>query len=167
MRLKYILLIFIILSLVAFAGCQKIEAQQKAVPQKAWDFTLQDIYGNRVSVSDFKGKVIILDFFATWCPPCRAEIPHFVELYDKYKDKGLVVIGISVELDQELVKRFAKEFDINYPVLIDDGKTSNAYGPIRAIPTTFIIDKDKNIVKKYIGYRDKETFEADILGLLR
>lgn len=131
-------------------------------------FTLQNINGENVSLSDFSGKMVILDFWATWCPPCKEEIPHFIELYEQYKDKGLAVIGIA--LDQGgvgVVKPFVQKYGIQYPILISDGQAAKAYGGINSIPTTFIIDSDGNIRKKYIGYRGKSVFEADIKELLK
>jgi len=131
------------------------------------DFELLDVNGKKVRLSDFKGKVIILNFWATWCPPCRAEIPGFIELYKKYKDKGVEIIGIS--LDEGGVRDvfpFMKEFGINYQVLIGNYKVTQDYGGIRGIPTTFVIDKKGNIRAKYVGYRPKEGFERDIIMLL-
>ena len=127
---------------------------------------LRDINGNMVNLSEYKGKVIILDFFATWCPPCKAEIPDFIELQRQYGSQGFTMIGISLSKLGE-VKGFAEDFGINYPVLIDDGYASAVYGPIRSIPTTFIIDRNFKVVKKYIGYKPKEVFEADIRELLK
>ena len=124
--------------------------------------------GNSISISDFSGDVIILDFFAEWCMPCRMEIPHFAELYSKYKDKGFAMIGLSVGyLDAKGMRTFAAEQGINYPVLMNDGRVSELFRPINSLPTTFIIDKQGNIAKIYIGYRDKEVFEQDITDLLK
>ena len=109
---------------------------------------------------------MILDFFASWCPPCRQEIPDFIELEKSYGDKGFAMIGVALVSAGE-AKEFAGKMGINYPVLVDDGTASEAYGPIRSIPTTFIIDKDGKIVKMYIGYREKTVFEADIKELLK
>jgi cytochrome c biogenesis protein CcmG/thiol:disulfide interchange protein DsbE len=134
-------------------------------PSAAQDISLQDMNGNTVKLSDFKGKVIILDFFATWCPPCRQEIPDFVELQKQYGEQGFAMVGVSLTPAED-VKPFAEKLGMNYTVLIGDDKSSAAYGPIRSIPTTFIIDKEFKIVKKYIGYRPKDTFENDIKELL-
>ena len=131
------------------------------------DFVLKDLQGKDVKLSDFKGKIIILDFWATWCPPCRKELPHFKELYDKYKAQGLEIIGVA--LDQEgvsIVKPFAESNKINYICLIGNEKVVQDYGGIRGIPTTFVIDKNGNIYKKYICYQEKEVFEKDIKDLL-
>jgi len=135
----------------------------KAAPS----FTLRDLSGKRVSLSDFKGKVVILDFWATWCPPCVVEIPHFIALYEQYKDQGFAVVGISTDRKgARIVKSFAQKNRINYPILMADGQVRSAYGGIRSIPTTFIIDSAGIIKHKYIGYRDKNVFETAIKALL-
>jgi cytochrome c biogenesis protein CcmG/thiol:disulfide interchange protein DsbE len=137
-----------------------------AMSTTAADLNLKDLDGNIVNLSSFKGKVIILDFFATWCPPCKEEIPDFIELQKEYGDKGFTMVGISLSRMSDM-RVFAKDFGINYPVLIDDGYAAAVYGPIRSVPTTFIIDQNFKVVKKYIGYRPKETFEAEIRALLK
>ena len=135
--------------------------------ESAPSFTLQNINGEKVSLSDFSGKVVILDFWATWCPPCKEEIPHFIELYEQYKDEGLAVIGIATDREGvSVVKPFVQKYGIQYPVLISDGQAATAYGGIVSIPTTFIIDSAGNIRQKYVGYRDKSVFEADIKKFL-
>ena len=165
------LIAIVILFIVGLVLFKSITRAPKVVPEAGYklapSFTLLDINGDEKSLSDFKGKVVILDFWATWCPPCRAEIPHFVELYDEHKDKGLEVIGISVDWNAErVVGPFAEENGINYTLLLGSDDVSNAYGGIVSIPTTFLIDRDGGIRKKYIGYRDKDVFENDIKELL-
>lgn len=134
----------------------------KAYP--APDFTLTGIDGQNVQLSSFKGKVVILDFWATWCPPCKAEIPFFVELQSQYGKDGLAIIGAALD-DPEKVKAFAKDYGINYPVALANRDTATTYGGIRGIPTTFVIDKKGNVVRQYVGYRPKEVFEADFKAL--
>jgi len=135
--------------------------------KSAPSFTLQDLNGKQVSLSDFKGKVVILDFWATWCPPCVKEIPHFIALYEQYKDQGFAIVGISVDRGGiSVVKSFARKYRVNYPILMTDGRVDKAYGGIPSIPTTFVIDSAGNIRQKYVGYRDKAIFEADIKALL-
>jgi len=131
------------------------------------DFTLVDIYGKETSLSDFKDKVIILDFWATWCPPCRQEIPHFIELYNEYKDEGLEVIGVALDSNAEkTVRPFSEKEGINYTILVGNREVTELYGGIMSIPTTFIIDREGRIKKRYVGYRDKKVFEDDIKELL-
>ena len=135
--------------------------------KKAPEFSLKDVNGQVIKLSDFKNKVVIIDFWATWCPPCRQEIPHFIDLYSQYKGRGLEIIGIALDQGGEkAVKEFAAANKINYTVLLGNNEVSDLYGGIEAIPTTFILDKDANIRKKYIGYTDKKVFETDIKELL-
>ena len=140
---------------------------KKQVFKPAPDFTLLDIDGNEMTLSDFKGKVVILDFWATWCPPCKALIPNFIELYDEYKDEGLEILGVTMDWNAERVAGpFAEENGINYIILLGDRDVSDLYGDIMSLPTIFIIDREGGIRKKYMGYRDKGVFERDIKELL-
>ena len=126
-----------------------------------------NLEGKAVSLSDFKGKVVVLDFWATWCAPCRDEIPGFVELQKQFGDKGLVVIGVS--LDQEgaaFVQKFTQQHGITYPVVIGDKEVVAAYDGIDVLPTTFIIDRAGKVVKGHRGFTPRETFESDIAPLL-
>lgn len=137
--------------------------------KKAPDFGLQDLNGNTVTLSSLKGKVVILDFWATWCPPCRRGIPDLNDLYHAYKDKGVEILGIS--LDQggkdDIVSGMQKyNITIDYSVLIGNAEVARLYGGIPAIPTTFILDKEGNIVNKYVGLQEKETFTAKLDKLI-
>lgn len=152
------------MALLMLGACSQGSAIE--IGEKAPDFSLADIDGNTVSLSSFSGKVVILDFFASWCPPCKQEIPDFIELEKTYADKGFAMIGVALVSAGD-AKEFAGRMGINYPILVDNGKASETYGPIRSIPTTFIIDKSGKIVKIYIGYRQKAVFEADIKELLK
>ena len=119
------------------------------------NWQLRDINGEPISLADFKGKVVILDFWATWCPPCRKEIPGLVTLQRRYQDKGLVIIGVS--LDQQgpsVVKPFMRELGMNYRVVMGDEKIVSDYGGIEAIPTTFIIDRQGKVVTVHQGFTD-------------
>jgi thiol-disulfide isomerase/thioredoxin len=136
-------------------------------PTAAPEWKLTDLNGKLVKFSDFRGKVLILDFWATWCAPCRVEIPHFVELQKQYGDKGLTVIGVSLdEQGSELVKKFVKRLGVNYPIVMGNEKVVQAYGGIDAIPTTFVIDRQGRIVSRHTGYDDKTVFEKEIQSLL-
>jgi thiol-disulfide isomerase/thioredoxin len=132
---------------------------------KAPVWELKDPDGKLVKSSDFDGKVVILDFWATWCPPCKAEIPGFIELQKKYAEKGLIVVGVSLdEQGSSVVKQFMKEFGMNYPVVMGNLKLMQDFGGA-AIPTTFIIDRSGQIVSKHTGFTPKETFENEITPL--
>lgn len=132
------------------------------------DFSSTDLMGNDVSLSDFQGKVIFLNFWATWCPPCQAEIPGFVEMFEKYKAKGMQIIGISVDrIKPEKVLEFAKKYKVNYPIIMADSELIQKYEPGRAIPVTIIIDPQGRIRSKHIGYMDKNTLEKYFLELTK
>ena len=160
--------VFAILRMVRLEKVSEVAVEnKKKVFKPAPDFTLSDIYGAKKSLSDFKGKVIILDFWATWCPPCKAEIPHFIELYKEYRNQGLEIIGVALDWNaQRVVAPFVQERGINYTVLLGKKDVTDLYGGIMSIPTTFIIDRNGGIRKRYIGYKDKEIFEKEIKKLL-
>jgi len=119
--------------------------------KKAPDFSLRSIDGKNVKLSDYKGKILILNFFATWCPPCKKEIPDFVKFYKEYKNKGIEIVGVAVGSKEKNVKELIKKFNIKYPVAMSDGKIEKLFGGIRFVPTTFIIDGKGNIIKKRVG----------------
>jgi thiol-disulfide isomerase/thioredoxin len=131
-------------------------------------FSMKDISGATVDLSALKGKVVLLDFWATWCGPCKVEIPGFIELQDKYRDKGLVVIGVSVDDTLAQLKEFSAAYKMNYPVVVGSAHEDiqKAYGPIWGLPTTFIIGRDGRLCSKHVGLNSMATFEKDILGLL-
>jgi thiol-disulfide isomerase/thioredoxin len=131
-------------------------------------FTITDMHGGSVSLASYKGKVILLDFWATWCGPCKAEIPNFVELQSQYGSQGLVVLGFSVDDTVDKLKPFASEFKMNYPVLVGLGRddVQDAFGPIWGIPTTFLISRDGRICRKNTGIQGKAKYERDIKALL-
>ena len=128
-------------------------------------FRLQSISGQTVSLSDFRGKVVILDFWATWCPPCRREIPDFINLQSRYQSKGLQIVGIALD-EPDKVKSFAQQNGMNYPVLLGTDNIAAVYGGIEGIPTTFVLDRNGNISGKFEGFKTKEDFEAEINKLL-
>jgi len=131
------------------------------------DFTMKDLDGKEVSLTSYKGKVILLNFWATWCGPCKAEIPGFVELQAKYKN-DLVVVGYSVDDEAPKARAFATEYKMNYPILLGEGRedVQDAYGPIWGIPASFIISRDGKVCKKHLGIAPKAVFEREIKALL-
>jgi len=149
-----------------YSVAQDAKPIESAKPAPGWE--LSDLDGKTVRSSDFKDKVVILDFWATWCPPCRAEIPGFVELQKKYQAQGLRVVGVSVDqASAETVKAFAQKSGINYPVVLADTNIVDAFGGIDGLPTTFIIDANGRIVKRHLGFTEKSDFESDIKPLLK
>jgi len=131
------------------------------------DFTLSTTDGKKLKLSDYKGKAVIIDFWATWCPPCRKGIPDLIDLKKKYGKKGFEIIGVSVDQDTKLeVAPFIKNYGINYPVVYADGNVVMQYGGINSIPTSFIIDKEGKIVASYVGLISSLTYENHIKKIL-
>lgn len=142
---------------------ETVPAENPKKYPKAPEFTLKDLNGNDVSLSDFSGKLVFVNFWATWCGPCRQEIPGFIKMYDKYHDKGLVILGISTDRDgSKKVQQFADKNKMNYPVLMFNMKIINDYGGITGIPTTFIVNRQGEIVNKFVGFPGDQTFEEEI-----
>jgi peroxiredoxin len=132
-------------------------------------FTLKDMNGRDVKLAAFKGKVVLLNFWATWCGPCKVEIPGFVELYNGYKDKGFAVVGISTDDSPDQLRKFAQQMNITYPVLVGSDRTDitdDAYGPMWGIPVSFLIAKDGTICHRYMGLATKEQLERELNVLL-
>ena len=132
------------------------------------NFTLKDLSGKDVKLSSYRGKVVLLNFWATWCGPCKIEIPWFNEFHQKYQDKGFVVLGISADDTVEQLKPFVTQFKMSYPVLVGLGRedVQDALGPIFGLPTTLLISRDGKICQKHMGLAKKAEFEKGILGLL-
>ena len=183
--IERVLLFILILSLST--GCSKGKASDKSIEQQKssvqnpakgnkWgdtpDFTLPKFGGGQFRLSSLKGKVIILDFWAIRCPPCREEIPNFVALHNKYKNQGLEIVGVCLDKEAK-VKPFAKKMGIKYTLVFGNQETTDKYRSIkgtrgmRYIPTTLVIDKNGNIAKVHIGFVSKETFEEEIKELLK
>lgn len=141
--------------------------RQNGKRKTAPDFALKDADGKTVHLSDYRGKVVVVDFWATWCPPCKVEIPWFIEFERKNKDRGFAVLGLAT--DEEgwaAVKPFVKEASMNYRIVLADDKTEDQYGGIEALPTTFLIDRDGRIAAVHIGLAGKKDFENGIEELL-
>lgn len=131
----------------------------------AW--RLKDVNGKDVSSEQFKGKIVVIDFWATWCVPCKVEIPGYIELTKKYSKDGLVIVGISTDqAGPEVVKEFMEKNRINYPIVMMDDDVAAAFAP-EAIPTTFLIDRAGQIRDRKVGAEATESYEQKILALLR
>ncbi len=137
--------------------------------EKAPDFTLQGIDGKTYTLSDFKGKVVLLDFWAVWCPPCRASVPFFESLYEKYRDSGLVVIGVSLDRRKDILQSYVQHMGVQYIILWDrDGMVADLYNAY-SLPTTLIIDPDGNVVVRRVGFTRSHAvlYERTIQRLLK
>lgn len=130
------------------------------------DFSLQQLSGPPLALSSYRGKVVLLDFWATWCVPCREEIPRLVELQNKYGEQGFQIIGVSMDDGPEPVRDFYREFKMNYPVVMGDAKTGELYGGVLGLPIAFVIGRDGRIYAKHIGATDVAVFEEEIRRLL-
>jgi cytochrome c biogenesis protein CcmG/thiol:disulfide interchange protein DsbE len=158
MKEKIIIAVIVltVVSLFIFTGCCSLTDSGRS----SGDFTLKDVNGNEVSLSEYRGEVVVLNFWATWCPPCREEIPDFIEVYDNYKDRGVQFLGVSSE-DVNTLKDFISNYGINYTVLVDNEGVGDDWG-IDAIPTTFIIDREGQVVFKTVGMMTRDQLENAI-----
>jgi thiol-disulfide isomerase/thioredoxin len=157
---------------VAPAGLRGVGTSEQSsalapAPALAPNFSLLDVTGQRVELSSYRGKVVLLDFWATWCDPCRDEIPHFVELQNRYRDQGLQIIGVSMDDEPEPVRDFYRRFKMNYPVVMGTAKTGELYGGVLGLPIAFLIGRDGRIRARHIGATDISVFEKEIVDLLR
>jgi cytochrome c biogenesis protein CcmG/thiol:disulfide interchange protein DsbE len=157
-----------------FVGCnsQRTVKAESLKPDKdrrpAPEFSLKDADGKTVRLEDYKGKVVLLDFFSTWCGPCKIEIPWFMEFERKHKDKGFSVLGVSMDDEGwEVVKPFLADLGVNYRVVIGNDSTAQLYGGVDALPTTFLIDRTGKIAAVHIGLASKKDFENGVEQLLQ
>lgn len=179
---KVLVLVVILLFTSGIVGCQKTNDSVDKDSQSTYaslnqdksngkdlapDFLLQSTKGKEIKLSDFRGKIVILDFWATWCAPCRKGIPDLIDIQKKYRNK-VVVIGISLDtFTKPDVIPFMKYFGINYPVVYGNSEVVIAYGNIEVIPTAFIIDQSGKIVDKHIGLVNKSVYINKIDELLK
>lgn len=143
---------------IAFAG------NKPALNEVAPQFTLKDLSGKSVQLSDYKGKVVLVNFWASWCPPCKMEIPGFQKIYTAYKDRGFTIIGIATD---DVSRSFIKEMGMTYPVVMADDKVIKDYGNISGIPTSFLIGRDGRIIKKIMGMYFESSLKSDLENALK
>jgi len=171
MRRRFVLLIAIaVLAIGVYAGFHRF-GRHKAVTavsnlSAAPQFSATDINGGSVNTSDYKGKVVMVNFWAAWCTPCAAEIPQFIALQKKYQDQGLQVVGVSVDDDPEVLLRFYRKYEMNYPVVPGNLKIADAFGGVLGLPTTFLIGRDSRIHGKHNGATDFSVIEREVVALL-
>ena len=154
-------LLALMLLVSACSGQSTMEGKQAPA------FSLKGADGKSLELKSLAGKVVVVNFWATWCPPCRAEIPGMQEVYEKYKTKGLEIVGVSLDRDGwSVVTPFLQKTKMTYPVVMGDAAIAEAYGGISAIPTSFVVDRKGKIVKQHVGYFSKEDFEKAVKALL-
>jgi len=156
---------------VAFTGCSGTSVRAAVTAEKdrklAPDFTLKDATGQNVKLSDFRGKVVLLNFWATWCGPCKIEIPWFIDFQQQFKDRDFVILGVSMDDDGwKSVKPYVELKKINYRVMIGTEELSTLYGSVDALPTTFLIDRSGRVASRHDGLVSKSDYESEIQSLL-
>ena len=154
MAKRLILFIALAAVLCVTASCSKgREESKQADSNTAPSFSVKDIDGNKVDLADYRGKVVILEFFATWCEPCRISAPDLQSVYERYKSRGLAIIGVAADEGSDaaaMARSFVKEYRLSYPVAVDGGQTMKQYGAY-SLPTTVIIDREGKIINKHLG----------------
>jgi peroxiredoxin len=171
MRRSWLVLLIVVLAAAYFVNerhkTSGSTGPKGAVGTAAPEFTLQDISGSPMNLANYRGKVVLLDFWATWCTPCRGEIPHFIDYQNKYAAQGLQVLGISMDDDAKPVHAFYDEMKMNYPVAMGSSQLADSYGGVLGLPVTFLIGRDGRIAKKYVGAVDMAVVEQEMTALLQ
>ena len=135
-------------------------------PEHLPSFIVTDLAGQEIPPATLKGKVVLIDFWATWCPPCRKEIPHFNQLYAEYRQQGLIVIGLALDDKAAEIENFMRQVPIDYPVALAAPELQQQFGGIEVYPTAFLVDREGRIIKKYLGYIYPDEFNQDVKALL-
>jgi len=163
----FLVFTFVALILLSY-GCGGREDSGALTSHAAPDFSLKDLNGRTYRLTDLKGQVVVLNFFATWCGPCRNEIPDFIQLHQRLRTQGLEIIGVSLDQDPGTVLGpFIKHYGITYPIVLGTREVVLDYGGIQGIPTTFIIDRNGTISDYFIGLRPGYQIEASVTKLLQ
>jgi peroxiredoxin len=164
--MKFLALAAVIVALAEVTAVLSAQSPDAAVCNASapvnLDFTVKDLDGRDVKLSSFKGKLLVVNFWATWCAPCRVEIPGFLDLYRRYRSRGVEIIGIAADEPPDVLRPYVREMKINYPVLI--GRERNDVleafgGPLLGMPTTVIVNRDGTLCRRYVGFQKKQTFE--------
>jgi len=175
---RLLVTILLVLGTALTTGCGSDSSEQQPTPDvdtkvggavgdQAPRFELPDLDGGTFKLSDHEGKVVLVDFWATWCPPCRAALPHLQELSVEYADEGLVIVGIATDRQgAEIVKPFVTKNGLTFEIVLPADQIDQQFGGIRSIPTTFLVGRDGVVAKKWIGYKDKAIYESAIKSLL-
>ena len=172
MRKAVLIVIAIVLAFAIYkvgrrgSGSARLGGPLGAAHSVAPDFSLQDLDGQPLELANYRGKVVLLDFWTTWCTPCRAEVQHLVEFQNKYRAQGLQVVGISMDDSPKPVREFYQELKMNYPVALGNEKVAEAYGGVLGLPTTFLIGRDGRIAAKYAGMVEMPVLEREVSTLL-
>ena len=129
------------------------------------DFALPQLDGQTLRLSSYRGKVVLLDFWATWCVPCREQIPHFIALQDKYRADGFEIIGVSMDDGPEPVRSFFQQFHMNYPVVMGNARIGELYGGVLGLPIAFLLDRNGRVCAKHVGATKPEIIEKEVVAL--
>lgn len=153
---------FLLTLLLSFSLALPLSAQQLKIGDVAPDFTLTALDGKQVNISSLRGQVILLDFWATWCAPCKTEVPRFVQFHKELGPKGFQVIGISMDDSDAPVRKFYSEYKMTYPVAMGTEAVATQYGGVLGLPLTFLIGRDGRILAKYEGSANLDEMASDI-----
>ena len=162
--LSSFLLCSLFLMTTVTAGPKEIDPNETVTQIPKLSYKL--LNGKKLTPKQYEGKGLLITFWATWCPPCVAEIPHLNDLYKKYKDQGIIILGLSIDNKKSTVQRFMKKTKIHYPVAMSTKKAMQGLGPINAVPTTIVVNEKGDILYKTMGYESKEKLEEIIAEIL-